>query len=61
MFESVDQIHNEIDDDKRIVITVKPFLSDHSKLGKAKIVMTSGILMDKSISECSPWSILQYF
>ena len=40
--------------------TAKPVLSDHSKIDK--ILMTNGSLMKvKSIAECSPWSILQYF
>ena len=43
-------------------ITVKPVLSGHSKIDKTKILMTNGSLMKvKSISEYSPWSILQYF
>ena len=34
-------------------------LSDHSKIDKTKILMTNGSLMKvKSITECSPWSIL---
>ena len=42
--------------------TVKPVLSDHSKIDKANILMTNGSLMQvKRIAECSPWSILQYF
>ena len=44
------------------LITVKPFLSGHSKIDKAKILMTNGSLMKvESIAECYPWSILQYF
>ena len=44
------------------VSTVKPVLSGHSKIHKSKILMTNGSLMKvKSIAECSPWSILQYF
>ena len=32
------------------------------KIDKTKILMTNGSLMKvKSIAECSPWSILQYF
>ena len=42
--------------------TVKPVLSGHSKIDNIKIFMTNGSLMKvKSIAECSPWSILQYF
>ena len=42
--------------------TVEPILSGHSKIDKTKILMTKGSLMKvKSIAECSPWSILQYF
>ena len=42
--------------------TVKPVLSNHSKIDKTKILMTNGSLIKvKSIAECSPWSILQYF
>ena len=42
--------------------TVKPALSDHSKIDKTKILMTNGSLMKvESIAECSPWSILQFF
>ena len=43
---------------EEIAITVKPVLSDHSKLDKTKILKTNGNLMKvKSIAE----SILQYF
>ena len=43
-------------------ITVKPVLRGHLKIDKTKVLMTNGSLMKvKSISECSPWSILQYF
>ena len=42
--------------------TVKPVLSGHSKIDKTKILMTnSSLMMVKSIAECSPQSILQYF
>ena len=42
--------------------TVKSVLSGHSKIGKAKILMTNGSLMKvESIAEYSHWSILQYF
>ena len=42
--------------------TVKPVLRSNSKIDKTKILMTNGGLMKvKSIAECSPWSILQYF
>ena len=42
--------------------TVKPVLSGHSKIDKTNILMINGSLMKvKSIAECSPWSILQYF
>ena len=35
-------------------ITVKPVLSDHSKIGKTKILKTHGSLMKvESIAECS--------
>ena len=34
----------------------------HSKIDKTKILTTNGSLMKvKSIAECSPWGILQYF
>ena len=40
----------------------KAVLSGHSKIDKTKVFMTNGSLMKvKSIAECSPWSILQYF
>ena len=46
----------------QVLRTVKPVLSRHSKIDKTKILMTNGSLMKvKSIAECSPWSILQYF
>ena len=35
--------------------TVKPVLSGHSKIDKIRLMQV------KSIAECSPWSILQYF
>ena len=42
--------------------TVKPVLSGHLKIDKTKELMENGSLMkDKSIAECSPWSIMQYF
>ena len=42
--------------------TVKPVLSGHSKIDKAKTLMTNGRLMkSESVAECCPWSILQYF
>ena len=42
--------------------TVKPALSDHSKICKTKILMTNGSSMQvESIAECSKGSILQYF
>ena len=42
--------------------TVELVLSGHSKLHKTKILMANGSLMKvKSIAECSPWNILQYF
>ena len=45
-----------------IIGTVKHVLSGHSKIDKAKILMTNGSLMKvEIIAECSPWSILQYF
>ena len=50
------------DDPSMDVRTVKPVLSDHSKIDKTKILMTNDSLMKvESIAECSPWSILQYF
>ena len=48
--------------DKYKESTVKPVLSDHSKIDKTKVLMTNGSLMKvESIAECSHWSILQYF
>ena len=45
-----------------ICYAVKPVLSGHLKIDKTKVLMTNGSLMKvKSITECSPWSILQYF
>ena len=45
-----------------VASTVKLDLSDHSKVDKTKILKTNGSLMKvKSIAECSPWSIQQYF
>ena len=42
--------------------TVKPVVSGHSKIDKTRMLITNGTLMKvKSIAECSPWSILQYF
>ena len=42
--------------------TVKPVLSGHLNIDKTKVLMQNGSLMKiKSIAECSPWSILQYF
>ena len=42
--------------------TVKPVLSSHLKIDKNKVLMENDSLMVvKSIAECSPWSILQYF
>ena len=45
-----------------MLITAKPVYDSHSKLDKTKILMTNGSLLKvKSIAECFPWSILQYF
>ena len=42
--------------------TVKTVSNGHSKIDKTEILMTNASLMKvKSIAECSPWSILQYF
>ena len=42
--------------------TVKPVVSGHLKIDKTRMLITNGTLMKvKSIAECSPWSILQYF
>ena len=42
--------------------TVKPVLNGHTQIDKTKILKTNGSIMKvKSIAECSPWSILQYF
>ena len=39
---------------RRYIITVKPVLSDHSKIDKTKILMTNGSLMKvENIAECS--------
>ena len=41
---------------------VKHVLSGHLKIDKTKVLVENGSLMKvKSIAECSPWSILQYF
>ena len=46
----------------RGMYTVKPVLSGHLNIDKIKVLMENGSLMKvKSIAECSPWSILQYF
>ena len=40
--------------------TVKPVLSEHSKIDKTMILMTNGSLMKvKSIAECFHWSIIK--
>ena len=42
--------------------TLKPVLSGHSQKGQKWVFKTNYCLMQvKSIAECSPWSILQYF
>ena len=42
--------------------TVKPVISGHSKNRQNKDLNDNGSLMKvESITECSPWSILQYF
>ena len=46
----------------KISYTEKPVLNGLSKIDKTKVITTNGSLMKvKSIAECSPWSILQYF
>ena len=46
----------------RNTYTVKPVLSSHSKRTQKMVFNTDYCLMQvKSIAECSPWSILQYF
>ena len=40
----------------------KTCANGHSKIDKTMILLTNGSLMKvKSMAECSPWSILQYF
>ena len=40
--------------------TEKPVLRGHLKIDKTKVLMENGSLMQvESITECSPWSILQ--
>ena len=42
--------------------TVKPVLRGHLKIDKTKVLMENGSLTKaKSIAECSPWRVLQYF
>ena len=54
--------HKHQPDKKVYLNTVKLVLSGHSKIDKTKVLKTNGSLMKvKSIAECSPWSILQYF
>ena len=44
------------------IYTLKPVLSNHSKIDKTKVLKPYGSSMQVvSIAECSPWSILQYF
>ena len=46
----------------KMLCTDKPILSSHLKIDKTKTLMTNGSFMNvKSIAECSPWIILQYF
>ena len=49
--------------DKQLLYsTVNPVLNVHSKIDKTMVLTTNGSLMKvESITECSPWSILQYF
>ena len=52
----------EIDQANLRVCTVKPVLSGHSRRRPKLVFKTDFRLMQvKSIAECSPWSILQYF
>ena len=45
-----------------VIIYSKTCLKRLFKIDKPNIFMTNGSLMKvKSIAECSPWSILQYF
>ena len=45
-----------------LAITVKPVLSDHLKIDKAKVVMGNDSLMEvESIADYSHWKILLYF
>ena len=44
--------------------TMRLFLSGRSKIEKTKILLTKincNLMKVKSVAECSPWSILQYF
>ena len=44
------------------IVTDLVSLSGHSKIDKTKVLKIDVSLMQiKSIAECSPWSILQYF
>ena len=47
---------------ENVINTVKPVLRGHSKIDKTKVLKPCGSSMQvKSIAECFPWSILQYF
>ena len=43
--------------------TVKPILNSHTQKEDQKLVFNTNyrLMQVKSIAECSPWSILQYF
>ena len=50
------------EDFPHVISAVKPVLRGHLRLDKTKVFMENGGLMKViSISECSHWSILQYF
>ena len=49
-------------DNCALITYSKTCVKCHSKIDKTHILMANGSLMKvKSIAECSPWSILQYF
>ena len=54
---------NMVKNNKNLILRYsKTYVKRPLKMDKTKILMSNGSLMKvKSIAECSPWSILQYF
>ena len=55
-------LHRHLETEMNLTNFTKNNSKTYSKIDKTQILMTNDSLMKvKSIAECSPWNILQYF